>query len=62
MGSKRREQLKEEGNRILQKHKSRYGYLRGFRKPIKELLQNQLDGGHERIVNIFDINDYKMPR
>ncbi|MRI83013.1 MAG: hypothetical protein C6I00_01205 [Nitratiruptor sp.] len=60
--SKRRIYLKRKGNELLLAHKRRYGYLRGFRKPLKGLLQNQLDGGSERIVNIFEINDYKMPR
>ena len=58
----RREELKREGNLLLKKHKKRYGYLRGFRKQLKGLLQNQLDGGNERIVNAFEINDYRMPR
>ena len=54
--------LKEKGNLLLKQHKKRYGYLRGFRKPLKGLLQNQLDGGNERIVNAFEINEYRMPR
>ncbi len=54
--------LKEKGQKLLAKHKKRYGYLRGFKKPIKVLLYNQLDGGDERELTAFETNSYKMPR
>jgi len=54
--------LKKEGNKIYKNHIKRYGELRGFRVSITSLLQNELDGGKEREVNAFEINDYRMPR
>ena len=55
--------LIEEGNQILDEHIEKYGYLRGFKKQIiKTLLQNELDGGDEREINAFELNDYRMPR
>jgi len=59
---KRAEQLKELGNKLFKEHIRRYGELRGFRKSVTSLLQNELDGGKEREVNAFEINDYRMPR
>ena len=57
------EKLIEEGNKLLDEHLKKYGYLRGFKKQqIKTLLQNELDGGEEREVNAFELNDYRMPR
>ena len=57
------EKLIEEGNKLLDEHLKKYGYLRGFKKqPIKTLLQNELDGGDEREVNAFELNEYRMPR
>ena len=56
-------ELIRKGNRLLNEHKRKYGYLRGFKKQqIKTLLQNELDGGDEREVNAFELNDYRMPR
>jgi hypothetical protein len=54
--------LISKGNELFLEHKNRYGDLRGFRKSITSLLQNELDGGKEREVNAFEINDYRMPR
>ena len=54
--------LEKKANRLLKKHQKRYGALRGFRKSITSLLQNELDGGLEREVTAFEINDFKMPR
>jgi hypothetical protein len=55
--------LIEKGNNLLETHIKKYGYLRGFKKQqIKSLLQNELDGGDERDVNAFELNDYRMPR
>ena len=56
------EKLKKRGNKLLEEHKRRYGDLRGFRRPLKFLLQNELDGGKEREVTAFEINEYRMPR
>ncbi len=56
------EYLIKKGNGILKHHLKRYGYLRGFKKPLKGLLRNELDGGDERIVSAFELNDYRMPR
>jgi len=50
------------GNNLLKKHLNRYNYLRGFKKPTIGYLQNELDGGDEREVNAFELNDYRMPR
>ncbi len=54
--------LVKQGNKLLSEHKKRYGYLRGFKKPVKSLMQNELDGGDEREVTAFEINEYRMPR
>jgi len=62
MAKKRLKKLKKLGNKLLDNHINRYGELRGFRKSITSLLQNELDGGKEREVSAFEINDYKMPR
>ena len=57
------DRLIQEGNELLKEHLNKYGYLRGFKKqPIKTLLQNELDGGDEREVNAFELNEYRMPR
>ncbi len=61
-GDDRIRSLKESGNRLLKEHKRKYGYLRGFKKPVKILLQNELDGGDERELTAFEINEYRMPR
>ncbi|NOZ91182.1 MAG: hypothetical protein GXO60_07875 [Epsilonproteobacteria bacterium] len=56
------DRLIKQGNLLLDEHLKKYGYLRGFKKPIVSLLQNELDGGDEREVNAFEINEYKLPR
>ncbi len=59
---KQLQKLKEEGNKLLHKHKRKYGYLRRFKKPISALLQNEIDGGDSRELTAFEINEYRMPR
>jgi len=54
--------LIKEGNRLFREHLKKYGYLRGFKRPVVSLLQNELDGGDEREVNAFETNEYKLPR
>ncbi len=54
--------LKEDGNRILKKHMKYYGQLRGFKKPVFILLQDELDGGKSRKLNAIETNQYDMPR
>ena len=53
--------LIKEGNKLVKKHKKRYGYLRGFRKPVLVLLHNELDGGDERELTAQEINFYRLP-
>jgi len=60
--NKKLQELKKRGNQLFLEHQRRYGYLRGFRKSITSLLQNELDGGKEREVNAFELDDYRMPR
>ena len=61
--NKHLKKLINKGNKLLDEHLKKYGYLRGFKKqPIKTLLQNELDGGDEREVNAFELNEHRMPR
>jgi len=53
--------LKIEGNRLVKEHKEKYGYVRGFKKPVLVLLHNELDGGEERELSAFEINSYRLP-
>jgi hypothetical protein len=55
--------LKIEGNTLFLRHKRRYGHLRGFRKPLQGIFSDRaMEEENERVVNAFEINDYKMPR
>jgi hypothetical protein len=54
--------LKKHGNEIFDEHITAYGQLRGFKKPVGILLQDELDGGDFRELNAIETNTYKMPR
>lgn len=54
--------LIKEGNQLYKEQINAYGQLRGFRKPISLLIQDELDGGELRYLNAIETNTYKMPR
>ncbi len=54
--------LKKRGNKILKNQMKFYGQLRGFKKPVFVLLQDELDGGESRELNAIETNIYNMPR
>ena len=54
--------LKKVGNQLYQEQMNAYGQLRGFKKPVSILLQDELDGGEFRELNAIETNTYKMPR
>ncbi|CAA6821087.1 MAG: Unknown protein [uncultured Sulfurovum sp.] len=56
------EKLQKIGNRLHKEQMNNYGKLRGFKKPLSILLQNELDGGEFRELNAVEINTYKMVR
>jgi len=56
------QQLKEEGNQLCKEQFEYYGQLRGFKKTVSILMQDELDGGESRDLNAIETNTYKMPR
>ncbi len=54
--------LKKEGNKICKDQMKIYGQLRGFKRPVSILLQDELDGGGLRELNAIETNQYNMPR
>jgi len=59
---KEKKTLKKMGNRLHKEQMNAYGQLRGFKKPVSILLQDELDGGEFRELNAIETNTYKMPR
>ena len=55
-------ELRKDGNRLYNEQMHCYGQLRGFRKNVSILLQDELDGGELRNLNAIETNTYKMPR
>jgi len=54
--------LQKKGNTFYINQMKCYGQLRGFRKPVSILLQDELDGGESRELNAIETNTFKMPR
>ena len=54
--------LQKVGNTFYKNQIKFYGQLRGFRKPVSILLQDELDGGESRELNAIETNTFKMPR
>jgi hypothetical protein len=54
--------LRRSGNKLYNEQMLCYGQLRGFRKNVSILLQDELDGGELRNLNVIETNTYKMPR
>ncbi|HIP11267.1 MAG TPA: hypothetical protein EYG73_00975 [Arcobacter sp.] len=54
--------LKKKGNLFYKNQMKFYGQLRGFRKPVSILLQDELDGGESRELNAIETNTFRMPR
>lgn len=54
--------LQKVGNTLHKEQVNAYGKLRGFRKPVSILMQDELDGGEFRELNAIETNTYKMPR
>jgi hypothetical protein len=54
--------LKKHGNKIYNEQMDAYGQLRGFKKSVSLLIQDELDGGELRQLNAIETNTYKMPR
>ena len=54
--------LKEMGNNLYKEQHQWYGQLRGFKKHISVLLQDELDGGKTRELNAIETNNYKIAR
>jgi hypothetical protein len=54
--------LQKEGNAFYTNQMKYYGQLRGFKKPVSILLQDELDGGESRELNAIETNTFKMPR
>jgi len=59
---KEKKTLKKIGNQLYKEQMNAYGQLRGFKKPVSILLQDELDGGEFRELNAIETNTYKMPR
>jgi hypothetical protein len=55
-------QLKELSNIFYQEQYLWYGQLRGFKKGISILLQDELDGGTTRELNAIETSNYKITR
>jgi len=60
--SKSLSMLKKSGNKLYTEQMESYGQLRGFKKAISLLIQDELDGGELRQLNAIETNTYKMPR
>jgi len=54
--------LQREGNKLYKIQMLSYGQLRGFKKNVSILVQDELDGGELRELNAIETNTYKMPR
>ena len=54
--------LKEIGNTLYKEQHQWYGQLRGFKKHISVLLQDELDGGGTRELNAIESSNYKITR
>ena len=54
--------LQKTGNTFYKNQMKFYGQLRGFKKPVSILLQDELDGGESRELNAIETNTFKMPR
>ncbi|HHD82294.1 MAG TPA: hypothetical protein ENK82_01340 [Campylobacterales bacterium] len=54
--------LKKAGNTYCKSQLKFYGQLRGFRKPVSILLQDELDGGDSRELNAIETNSFRIPR
>jgi len=59
---KEKRALKKIGNQLYKEQMRAYGQLRGFKKSVSILLQDELDGGEFRELNAIETNTYKMPR
>lgn len=60
--NKRLKKLKKMGNKLYKEQMEEYGQLRGFKKSVSILIQDELDGGESRDLNAIETNTYKMPR
>jgi hypothetical protein len=54
--------LKKVGNTFYSNQMKFYGQLRGFKKPVSILLQDELDGGESRELNAIETNTFRIPR
>jgi hypothetical protein len=54
--------LQKIGNTFYKNQMKFYGQLRGFKKPVSILLQDELDGGESRELNAIETNTFRMPR
>jgi len=59
---KKFKELQKIGNKLHNEQLLCYGQLRGFRKAVSILIQDELDGGESRELNAIETNNYKMPR